>query len=165
MELRVAVYAIARDEAAHVERWLASCAEADVVVLVDTGSTDETVQRARQRGIATHQIAVEPFRYDVARNRALDLVPESVDVCVSLDLDEVLLPGWRSRLEEAWRPEATRARCWHSWPWSDDFPPLRFTSDNRIHARNGYRWRFPVHEQLEWLGGETEVTVASSLEM
>lgn len=161
----MAVYAIARDEAHHVRSWFASCADADVVVLVDTGSTDETVQCAQQLGIVTHQIAVEPFRYDVARNRALDLVPAAIDVCLSLDLDEVLLPGWRSQLEEAWRTGATRVTCWLSWIWSDDYPPLRFTSDCRIHARNNYRWRFPVHEQLERVGSEAEVLAASSLEI
>ncbi len=134
-------------------------------MLVDTGSTDDTVQRAQRLGIVTDRIAVEPFRYDVARNLALDLVPAEIDVCLSLDLDEVLLPGWRSHLEEAWRTGATRVTCWHSWLWSDDYPPLRFTSDDRIHARRDYRWRFPVHEQLERVGGEAEVIAASPIEI
>src|SRR5205807_433889 len=88
--LRVAVYAIARDEEAHVARWAASAAGADVRIVVDTGSTDATVSRALSSGIAVHCISVEPFRYDEARNRALDLVPDDVDVCMPLDLDEVL---------------------------------------------------------------------------
>lgn len=158
---RVAVYAIARDEERHVARWAASAVAADTVVLVDTGSTDGTVDRARSLGVVVHEIRVEPFRYDVARNRALALVDSGVDVCVALDLDEVLGAGWREQLETAWRQGATRVGCWFAWPWSDVHPALRFSSDNRIHARNGYRWQYPVHEELVNVG--EEVVVASPI--
>jgi len=159
---RVAVYAIARDEEAHVERWAASARDADLILLADTGSTDATVRRARALGVKVHDIRIEPFRYDIARNRALDLLPRDVDVCVSLDLDEVLVPGWREYLDDAWRDGATRARCWVQWRWSETYPPLRFSVD-RIHARRGYRWRFPVHEQIVSVGAER--VVASAVEI
>ena len=38
--LNVAVYAIARDEAAHVERFVAAAGDADLVCVADTGSRD-----------------------------------------------------------------------------------------------------------------------------
>jgi tetratricopeptide (TPR) repeat protein len=155
---RIAVYAIARDEAPLVERWVASTTGADAVVLVDTGSTDGTVARAQELGVTVHAIAVEPFRYDDARNRALALVPEDIDLCVALDLDEVLEDGWRAHLEDAWRAGATRVACAYEWPWSETLPPLRFTHRQRIHARHGYRWRYPVHEELEPCGPEVAVT-------
>ena len=100
---RIAVYAIARNEEHHVERWAASARDADTTVLVDTGSSDRTVQRARKLGVVVHEARIVPYRYDVARNRALALVPDDIDFCVSLDLDEVLAPGWRTCLENAWR--------------------------------------------------------------
>lgn len=37
--MKVWVYAIAKDERAHVERFMASCAGADGVYILDTGST------------------------------------------------------------------------------------------------------------------------------
>lgn len=161
--LRIGVYAIARDEASQVDRWAASAHEADAIVLVDTGSTDGTVEGARRRGVEVHRIRVEPFRYDVARNRALDLLSPRIDVCVSLDLDEVLSPDWRDALGDTWARGATRARCWYEWPWSETYPALRFSSVERIHARHGYRWRFPVHEELVAAG--TEVIVESAVEI
>lgn len=160
---KIAVYAIACNEEHHVGRWAASARDADTIVLVDTGSADRTAKRARELGIVVHELRIEPYRYDEARNRALALVPDDIDFCVSLDLDEVLVSGWRTHLERAWFEGATRVRFWYVWPWSDVFPALRFTSVERIHARHGWRWQFPVHEELVALGDE--VQVASELEI
>jgi glycosyltransferase involved in cell wall biosynthesis len=160
---RIAVYAIARNEENHVERWAASTDEADLVVLVDTGSTDETIRRARKVGVDVHTVSVEPFRYDAARNQALALLPRDIDLCVALDIDEVLVSGWRPHLEEAWRQGASRVRCSYEWPWSDVHPPQRFTTTERIHARHGYRWRFPVHEELVPLGPEVQVASGAGI--
>lgn len=159
----MAVYAIARDEERHVARWAASARDADTLSIADTGSTDATVRRARELGATVHELRIQPFRYDEARNHALALVPEDIDVCVSLDLDEVLTPGWRERLEQVWSNGATRARCWYEWPWSEVDPALRFTTVDRIHARHGYRWDGPVHEHLVALG--PEVVVGSEVEI
>jgi hypothetical protein len=160
--MRIAVYTIARDEEEQLDRWVASIRDADVIVLADTGSADETVGRARELGVDVHQIEVEPFRYDTARNRALDLVPDDVQVCLALDVDEVLMPGWRDQLESAWRPGTTTALCWFEWRWSETFLPLRFTTQ-RIHARSGYRWECPVHEQL--VAETAEVPVRTQIEI
>jgi len=150
----VAVYAIARDEEAHVVRWADSAQDADVVLIADTGSSDNTIAVAHEHGVAVQSITVEPFRYDAARNRALDLVPREVDLCVALDLDEVLLPGWRDQIDVVWETGATRIQCWLEWPWSDVYPALRYRAD-RIHARHGYSWQRPVHEQIVPAGLET----------
>lgn len=92
---RIAVYAIARNEEQHVARWADSVSDADLIMLVDTGSTDATIDRACALDVQVHQVRIDPFRYDDARNRAMALLPTDIDMCVSLDLDEVVLPGWR----------------------------------------------------------------------
>jgi hypothetical protein len=163
MTVRIVVYGIARDEATNVERWAASAGDADRIVLADTGSTDDTVGRARALGIDVQAVRVEPFRFDDARNGALDLVPPDIDICVALDLDEVLVPGWRAQVEGAWRAGATRVRCWMEWPWSDTYPALRFTTADRIHARHGYRWRNCVHEQPFSSGPEVVVACEAKI--
>jgi hypothetical protein len=149
----IAVYTIVRDEEDQLARWAASARDADVLLVADTGSSDATVRRARGLGVEVHEIEVKPFRYDVARNHALDLLPSEIDLCVHLDADEVLLPGWRPELEQAWRRGATRVRCNYEWRWSDREPPLRFAA-SRVHARHGYRWLYPVHEQITPSGAE-----------
>lgn len=151
--MKVAVYAIALNEEKHVERFLSSAADADLVLVADTGSTDgtrgefRTHQRARGSPyeVDYSDISIRPFRFDHARNAALALVPADVDVCIALDLDEVLKPGWREALERQWKiGETTRAN-------------YRFVLDAgkgsemvgvRIHARHAYDWRHPCHEAL-----------------
>ena len=160
--MRIAVYAICKNESQFVDRWMDSMSEADQVVVLDTGSEDGTVERLRARGAQVTVERILPWRFDAARNRSLELVPEDVDLCVCTDLDEAFHPGWREALERAWRPGCGRAphpstsRCQQGGSegggfWSD-----------KIHARRGYRWVHPVHEVLQWEGeGAPGPTVAA----
>ena len=61
---------------------MASMAEADGVYVLDTGSTDGTAERLRALGAVVVEERVEPWRFDTARNRSLELVPEDADICV-----------------------------------------------------------------------------------
>ena len=45
--MNVVVYAICKNEAQFVDRWMDSMGEADQVVVLDTGSEDDTVERLR----------------------------------------------------------------------------------------------------------------------
>jgi len=146
--MKVAVYTIALNERQFVEKWFESAKDADYLMIADTGSTDGTIERARELGIVVYSIKVTPWRFDDARNAALALLPEDIDMCVSLDMDEVLAPNWREPLEDLWKRGVTRPRYKHIWSWNDDGSPgLEFSYDH-IHARKGYRWRHPVHECL-----------------
>ena len=108
--MKIAIYTIVKDEVTQVEPFLNCCREADLVCLADTGSTDGGPDLLRQGGAVLHSIAVKPWRFDTARMAALSLVPADVDICVKLDLDERLEPGWRQELEKAWQPNTTRLR-------------------------------------------------------
>lgn len=151
---RIAVYAIAKNEAQHVERFLASIHEADYIVVADTGSTDNTVDLLRAGGAQVHSIAVNPWRFDTARNLSLDLVPHDADICFCLDLDEVAAPGWRQAIEAAWTPYATRLRYLFVWSHHDDGSADISFWASKIHSRHGYRWRHPVHEVLTAEGAD-----------
>lgn len=139
--MKIAVYAIAKDEIVNVGAWQASAADADVVFMADTGSTDGTER------LADAHIAVRPWRFDDARNAALALLPGDIDVCIALDLDERLSPGWRDALERAWGPGTTKANYPYIWRRLPDGSPDMFYN-HRIHARHGYRWKYPTHEHI-----------------
>ena len=98
---KVCVYAICKNEEKFADRWMDSMGEADLVVVLDTGSEDGTAERLRARGAQVTVEQILPWRFDAARNRSLELVPEDVDLCVCTDLDEVFRPGWREALEQA----------------------------------------------------------------
>ena len=150
--MKIVVYAICKNEESFVDRWMDSMAEADQVVVLDTGSIDGTVDALRQRGAAVTVEAITPWRFDTARNRSLDLVAEDADICVCTDLDEVFHPGWRAALERAWTPGATQASYRYTWSFNPDGTEGVVFWQEKIHARQGYRWAHPVHEVLRWVG-------------
>jgi glycosyltransferase involved in cell wall biosynthesis len=146
--MKVAIYTIALNEEQFVERWYESAKEADYLLIADTGSTDSTVAKAEALGINVIKISINPWRFDDARNASLSVIPSDIDYCIALDMDEVILPGWRKELEKALKDKVNRPRYKYTWSWnSDGTPGLQYGGD-KIHARKGYRWKHPVHEVM-----------------
>lgn len=143
--MKICVYAICKNEAKFVERWVKSMSEADEITVLDTGSADESAQKLAALGVRVESEVVSPWRFDVARNRSLEMVAGDADVCVCTDLDEVFEPGWREKVERAWKPGITRGRYRYVWSHDGDAPGVEFLAD-KIHARRGYKWVNPVHE-------------------
>lgn len=138
--MKIAVYAIALNEEKFAARFCEAAHDADLIFVADTGSTDDTCSILQVHGATVVNISIKPWRFDDARNTALALLPDDIDVCVSLDLDEVLQPGWREEIERVWTPGTTRLRYGFDWGCGIAF------QYEKIHARFGYRWICPVHE-------------------
>jgi hypothetical protein len=147
-EPRIAVYAIALNEERHARRFVEAAQGADLVLVADTGSRDGTVGCLEAAGAVVPRIAVRPWRFDDARNAALALVPGEIDICLALDLDEILSPGWADAVRRAWTPGATRGRYLHVWTHRPDGSPDMHYIADRAHARHGYRWRHACHEAV-----------------
>lgn len=150
--MKVCVYAICKNESKFVDRWMDSMCEADGVYVLDTGSSDETVRLLQERGATVEQEVISPWRFDTARNRSLELVPEDVDICICTDLDEILHTGWRDLLERAWVPGTTRAAYRYTWNFNPDGSEGYVFWTEKAHSRHGYQWTHPVHEVLTWMG-------------
>jgi glycosyltransferase involved in cell wall biosynthesis len=140
--MKIAVYAISKNEEKHVKRFCESAKEADAIIIADTGSEDRTVEIAKECGATVYEILVSPWRFDKARDAALALVPKDIDVCVSMDLDEVLLPGWRQYVEKVFTDGHTRLSFGFDAGSGLVFYPTR------IHSRHGYHWKYPCHEYI-----------------
>lgn len=138
--MKIAVYAISKNEEQFVQRFCESAKDADLILIADTGSTDKTVELAEEHGAAVYNISIRPWRFDKARDAALALIPGDYDVCISLDLDEVLEPGWREEIERVWTEETTRLRYKFDWGCGISF------FYEKIHHRIGYHWHHPCHE-------------------
>lgn len=145
--MKIAVYTIALNEKHFVERWYESAKEADYLLIADTGSTDGTVELAKELGITVVPISVKPWRFDDARNASLAAIPADIDYCIALDMDEVLVEGWRSGFDNL-SPSVTRPRYKYTWSWKEDGTPGLQYGGDKIHARKGYRWKHPVHEVI-----------------
>lgn len=161
--MKIAIYTIALNERQFVDRWFESAKGADYLLIADTGSTDGTVERARELGINVVDVRISPWRFDDARNAALAALPVDMDMCISLDMDEIITEGWRELLTEAWENRGiNRPRYKHVWSHNEDGSNgLEFSYDH-IHGRKGFRWRHPVHECIysygieekqEWIEG------------
>ena len=148
----VCVYAICKNEEQFVSRWMDSMQEADQVIVLDTGSTDGTVGRLRERGAKVWRKQITPWRFDTARNCSLELVPEDVDICVCTDLDEEFRPGWRQALEEVWGEGVSQASYRYTWNFQPDGREGYVFWIEKIHQRHGFVWTHPVHEVLTWQG-------------
>ena len=146
--MKVAVYNISKNEEQFVKRWADSAKDADLILLADTGSTDRTVEIAKECGVEVVEIKVDPWRFDVARNASLEAIPKDFDYCIALDVDEVLLPGWRKGIEKAHAAGITRPRYKYVWSWNADGSEGLTYGGDKIHARLGYKWRHPVHEVI-----------------
>lgn len=164
--LKIAVYAISKNEEAFALRWMNSMQEADIVIVADTGSTDHTVSILRTAGAVVHDIRVDPWRFDAARNEALHLVPDDVDICVCTDLDEEFEDGWRMKLEQAWEANTTRLMYRFNYSDTTDGSSEKWYWKEKIHSRHDYHWTRPVHEILEYIGeGSEHINWAGDIRM
>jgi len=156
--MKVAIYTICLNEIQFVDRWVNSVRDADYLVVADTGSTDGTIKLLQSHGVQVHSISVRPWRFDDARNAALALIPADADVCISMDMDELMAPGWRSALERSWTEGTTRLRYTYVWSFDSQDQPLHSFMGDKCHSRHNYRWRRPVHETVFATGDEITVT-------
>ena len=67
---KVCVYAITKNEEKFVNTWVDSMSEADEIYVLDTGSTDNTVKLLKERGVNVTVENINPWRFDVARNKS-----------------------------------------------------------------------------------------------
>jgi glycosyltransferase involved in cell wall biosynthesis len=148
--MKIAIYTIAKNESHNVEAFMKAANGAPVFVL-DTGSTDNTVELLKEHGAHVTQQEITPWRFDTARNKALALVPDNVDVCVSLDMDEIIEDGWQDKLKSEWSGNFGDYRYIAEWKDKEKTIPLVITPRTRIHTRHGFEWHRQIHEVLRAL--------------
>lgn len=149
MENRICVYAICKNEIQSIDRWYESMSEADCVVALDTGSDDGTFENLRALGVKVDQKIIDPWRFDVARNEALKLVPDDCNILVCTDIDNVFNKGWADTLRKKWVDGKHRIG-WYKFVYTQnpDGTDDCVFHHNKIHCR-GYKWYFPVHECID----------------
>jgi glycosyltransferase involved in cell wall biosynthesis len=94
---RLSVILITLNEADNIDACLASVAFADEIIVLDAGSSDDTVERCRRHGAQVHVTDWPGFGRQ--KNRALDLA--TGDWVLSIDADERVSPELRREIEQA----------------------------------------------------------------
>ena len=148
--VRLSVIIITRDEAADIGATLASVAFADEVVVLDSGSQDDTVAIARAHGARVEQ-AGDWQGFGIQKNRVLALA--GGEFVLSIDADECVPPALAAEIQAVlaapgtlagWRLPRASSYCGrvlrHGGWWPDHVLRLfrrqgaRF-SDDRVHER------------------------------
>lgn len=149
----IAVYAIAKNEAKHVDRWYESVKDADGVFVLDTGSEDNTIELLEKNGVTVYTATFEPFRFDLARNCVLNIINSkfpAFDYGMFIDLDEVMEDDWYEKLQASLdeNPDATAVNFRMVYDVSAGGAPATTYNRLMVHSIKDYTWAYPVHEVL-----------------
>lgn len=104
----LSVVVIVKNEAQNIETCLRSVAFADETVVLDSGSTDSTVEIARSLGADVH-VDSDWHGFGVQKNRALALA--TCDWVLSIDADERVTPELESAIRNTIDAPAFDAYC------------------------------------------------------
>jgi glycosyltransferase involved in cell wall biosynthesis len=151
--MNVTLYAIAKNEEKNLERFLKNAEKFDDVVVVDTGSTDNTVQLLKDAGISVyeHPQTREEFDFALARNTALSYV--TTDWAFSLDFNEDVDEFIADGLDPI-ESEFTVFKHLRFDDNGEDEPTQSFEVHNRFHRTANYKWVNAVHEMPQFVSTE-----------
>jgi tetratricopeptide (TPR) repeat protein len=147
--MTISLCMIVRDEAAMLGRCLASVAGGvDEIVVVDTGSRDETREIARRHGA---RVIEHPWTGSFAEARNVSLAAATGDWLLFLDADEVLVEGDAERLREyaghTWREALFLTETSYTGELGDG-TAITHLALRMFRNRPEYRFTGAIHEQI-----------------
>jgi glycosyltransferase involved in cell wall biosynthesis len=160
--MKTAIYTISKNEEHNVLKFMQAAEGAKVYVL-DTGSTDNTVDLLKSKGAFVEQKEINPWRFDAARNSALNMIPSDIDVCVSLDMDEQIESGWQAKLKNEWKGNIGNYRYIAEWKDIEKTIPSIISPRTRIHNRHGFVWHRKIHEVIKPIDESSAVMCDTSI--
>lgn len=166
-KMEVTLYAIAKNEEKNVEKFIETSKKFSHTVVVDTGSTDKTVELLKEAGIEVyeHPQTRDEFDFSKARNQALSYV--KTDWAFSLDFNEDLDEFFPEGLEVI-SGEFVAFRHERYDKIGDGEPTLGQTAHVRFHRTKNYTWVNAVHETPMFLPTEEhleEVSVDTTIKI
>lgn len=152
MGKKVCIYAICKNESKFIYRWFNSIKDADYICVLDTGSTDNTttlLEEIRNKypdKVFWSQKEIKPWRFDVARNESMKLIPEDTDICVSADLDDIFPKDWKDFIIEDIEKGYTKILGVYQY-YENDTPAGVIPLD-RTSVYGQAHWEGALHERL-----------------
>jgi len=166
-KMDITLYAICKNEEKNVEKFIETSKKFSHTVVVDTGSTDNTVQLLKDAGIEVyeHSQTREEFDFSVARNQALSYI--TTDWALSLDFNETIDELFSEGLEVI----SNEFSKFHHLRFDDnetDEPVQSFEVHTRFHRTKNYKWINAVHEIPSFVSTEdfpNEVSVDTTIKI
>lgn len=158
-DVKVCVYAITADEPRQfIDRWVANMSGADYICVLVTKRANDNYFYLQEKQkelklkdkLIIDETGISPWRFDVARNESLKLVPKDSDVLICTDIDEVVDDRLWDDLRKCVYEHPNFDRIFYRYAWShydNGEPKWNFWYD-KIHKLDGWRWQYPVHESL-----------------
>ena len=155
MITKAVLYAICKNEENTILSWIDYHKYFDAIYLLDTGSTDSTIEKVKTQNIRIDCIPYDRMNFGDAKNiafkRAQNIFPEEKCLYINLDIDEWLDELTFERMRKHWNPdydgiEVTR---------TTKQPERKDIQDRiiRIHTGNfNWKWKHVLHENLEFEG-------------
>lgn len=144
-KMNITLYAICKNEEKNVEKFIETSKKFSHTVVVDTGSTDKTVELLKEAGIDVyeHPQSREEFDFSKARNQALSYV--KTDWAFSLDFNEGVdefFPEGLAVISE----EFTSFNHERYDKEGEDEPVRSNEVHTRFHRTQNYKWVHAIHE-------------------
>jgi len=166
-DMKVTLYAISKNEEKNIEKFIKNSKKFYHTVVVDTGSTDNTVQLLRDSGIEVyeHPQTREEFDFSVARNQALSYV--KTDWAFSLDFNENVNEFFPEGLDVV----AEGLTAFKHQRYNDNGDDSIEQSQEiylRFHRTKNYRWENSVHEMPNFVSTDEhpqEVSVDTNIKI
>ena len=145
---KVCVYTICKNESKHIQRWMWHVQDADLVYILDTGSTDNSVELFNQYSkVKIDTFLQKDFDFSVARNECYKnarkyCAGDMKDwVFITLDLDEFIDRDGIQKLKYHWKDTLDTHIIEEVL---DGITTFRM---HKIHSSSDkWRWHFKVHE-------------------
>ncbi len=156
--MKISAAVICKNEEQFIPKWLNIMKSADEIVVVDTGSTDNSVQLLRDAGCKVIEEIIEPFDFSKARNLSVLNVSDDTDWIVTVDFDEMLDENWREKFEEhiSHNPFTTAVWCKvNSLNANDEWEEYK-EGNKKFYRNKYYQWKSRIHEHLVASGEEIE---------
>lgn len=119
----------------------------DEIIIVDTGSTDKTIEIAKSFGAKVYHFE---WIDDFAAARNFSFSKATQDYSFWVDADDELLPENLTKLINL-KPQLNRDvyAMWYDYGLDDDGRMVRQVRERIIKNRKGFKWIYPVHEIVE----------------
>lgn len=158
--MKMAACTICKNEEDNVAQWLKHTKDFDYRIVLDTGSTDKTIDLFKKSDVILHKKIFDPFDFSKARNYVLSLVPSDTDWIIWPDLDEYYCDNWREILEGKDDFHNASRITYTTIHYKNGVAVIGKETgtvmDCKIHKANMYKWNKPIHEHLVPTTGKDE---------